>query len=225
VPSDLAASAGAPISVLIVDDHQMVRDGLKAWLEEESDVAVVGAVGTIGKALELAADIRPDVVLMDFHLPDGDGIEATIGIIAAAPQASVIMMSGSVTDDLLSRAISAGCCGFLAKERGSTDLVNAVRSAAKGETLLPREVLAALVGRMRNPTPKPEHGLTKRELEVLHLLAQGLSTSAICERLFLSEHTTRNHVRNILMKLGAHSKLEAVATATREGLLHLADFE
>ncbi len=203
----------------------MVRDGLQLWLEEEADIAVVGAVGTIARAIELCTEKRPDVVLMDFHLPDGDGITATAEIIALVPETSVIMMSGSLTDDLLSRAITAGCSGFLAKARGTEDLVTAVRSAAHGETILPREVLGALLGRMRTATPDADHGLTKRELEILQLLAKGLSTTAISERLVLSDHTTRNHVHNILMKLGAHSKLEAVATAMREGVLNVADFE
>lgn len=207
------------IRVVVVDDHRVVAEGLVALLTAEDDLAVVGTATSVAEALALVDQTRPDVVLLDYRLPDGDGISATLEIRRRAPETKVVMVSAVGHGELLARAIDAGCAGFLAKERSGDELLAAVRAAQRGDAFLPAALLADLIGR-----PRPGGAgsrLTARELEVLSLLAAGLSTAAVTERLGRSEHTVRNHVRNILGKLGAHSKLEAVAIAAREGLISL----
>ena len=160
---------------------------------------------------------HPDVVLMDYHLPDGDGAQATIEILEQWPDIKVLMLSGSGSGDVLSQAMSAGCSGFLRKNRPAVDVVAAVHVAAKGGLVLRFEELAGLLTQLS--TPPSAEALSHREQEVLLQLAKGTATQEIANELFLSIHTVRNHVRNILLKLGAHSKLEAVAIAIRDGLI------
>ena len=190
-----------------------------ALLTAEPDVVVAGYATTVAAALELVARERPDVVVLDYRLPDGDGIAATIEIRRRFPETKVILISAAADGGLLARAIDAGCAGFLPKERSRAELIAAVRAAQQGDAFVPTALLADLLGGSRGASP--EGRLTARELEVLALLAQGLSTATITERLGRSEHTVRNHVRNILGKLGAHSKLEAVTIAARDGLISL----
>jgi DNA-binding NarL/FixJ family response regulator len=171
----------------------VVAEGLSMVLEAQPDLQVVGVASTVAEVCELAASLRPDVVLMDYALPDGDGVAATAAIKAVRPELKVVMLTSFVDVDVLVAAIDAGCSGFVTKHKAGDELTTAVRLAAAGEALV---------------SP-----------EVLDLLAQGESKEAIAQRLFLSANTVRNHIQNILNKLGAHSRLEAVATATREGLI------
>jgi DNA-binding NarL/FixJ family response regulator len=213
------------VRVVVVDDHAMVAQGLAALLEQQDDLTVVGIALGARQSLSVVGETRPDVVRVDYRLPDGDGASVAAEILRRWPETRVVMLSagGSETDDLLARAVEAGCSGFLAKERSAAEVVSAVRAAARGESLIPTAALAGLLGRLRR---SPKHGtgdLTARELEVLRMLAKGMSTQQIRQELYLSEHTVRNHVRNILAKLGAHSKLEAVALAARKGIVTLAE--
>lgn len=222
-PRALPEAPPVKIRVVVVDDHAMVAQGLSALLEDQDDLEVVGTAAGARQALTVVGDTRPDVVLVDYRLPDGDGASVTAEILRRWPDTKVVMLSAAGGDELLARAIEAGCSGFLPKERGAAEVVSAVRAAYRGESLIPTAALAGLLGRLRRT---PQHGtndLTARELEVLRMLAKGMSTERIREELYLSEHTVRNHVRNILVKLGAHSKLEAVAIAARQGIVSLSD--
>jgi DNA-binding NarL/FixJ family response regulator len=205
--------------VLIVDDHAVFADGLAALLSSERDVAVAGLARGVSEAGALAATTQPDVVLMDYELLDGTGVEATAAVVAGCPRASVVMLTSFSDDAVLLAAIEAGCSGFVTKHRAGHEVVAAVRSAAAGEVLISPALLARLLPRLRREPLRAASKLTARELEVLELLAEGLSNHAIADRLSVSHNTVRNHVQNLLTKLHAHSRLEAVATAVRQGLI------
>jgi two-component system, NarL family, response regulator DevR len=219
--SDGSDGGAADISVLICDDHEILAQGLASLLEEAGGIRVLGIVGTVLGALERAAAERPDVVLMDYELPDGDGVGATAAIKARLPETKVVMLTSFSDDNVLIGAIEAGCSGFLTKHKSAREVVSAVRLAAAGEALISSDMLARLLPRLSRREPERRLGsdLTAREVEVLGLLAEGLSSEAIAGRLFLSQNTVRNHVQNLLAKLGAHSRLEAVSIAARSGLL------
>jgi DNA-binding NarL/FixJ family response regulator len=208
-----------PARVLIVDDHEVLAASLSQVLDHEPDLAVVGSAGTLEKARALLATTAPDVVLLDHRLPDGDGVEAIPALLALRPEASIVVLTATTTDHVLVAAIEGGASGFVSKTRGLDEVTNAVRAAAAGESVISPEMLARLLPRLHKREAEPRDTLTDREREVLHLLAEGLSNAAIAERLFVSVHTVRNHVANLSNKLGAHSKLEALSIAVREGLL------
>ena len=210
---------GAPARVLIVDDHEVLAASLSQVLDHEPDLTVVGAAGTLEKARAQLATERPDVVLLDHRLPDGDGVEAIPDLLALRPEASIVVLTATTADHVLVAAIEGGASGFVSKTRGLDEVTSAVRAAAAGESVISPEMLARLLPRLHKREPEPRDKLTEREREVLQLLAEGLSNAAIAERLFVSVHTVRNHVANLSNKLGAHSKLEALSIAVREGLL------
>jgi DNA-binding NarL/FixJ family response regulator len=212
-----------PIRVLLVDDHQLLTDSLARLLAGEPDIEVVGVAASVAQARELSAR-RMDVVLMDFRLPDGTGVEATRIIKARWPTARVVMLTAVQDEETVLESIQAGADGYLTKDRAVEDVVGAVRAARAGETLLPRSVIIGIAERVaaareRTPERPPIDALTPRELEVLHALADGLPSPEICERLFISRNTLRTHVQNIMHKLHAHSKLEAVTVALRYRLI------
>jgi two-component system response regulator DevR len=211
---------GGRIRVLVCDDHSVVAEALGMILGTEPDIEVVGVAGSVAEVRRLAVTSRPDVVLMDYGLPDGDGVAATAAIKASQPDVQVIMLTSFVDEDVLVAAIQAGCSGYVTKHKGSAEVIAAVRLAAEGEALVSPDMLARLLPRLRRGHARLGWDLTPRERQVLELLAQGQSKEEIARRLFLSSNTVRNHIQNILTKLGAHSRLEAVAAAAREGLLH-----
>lgn len=213
------ATSEQQITVAVVDDHSMVAEGLSLIISAQSDMSFVGIASTVAEALLLVEKERPQVVLMDYHLPDGDGVDAARQILGRWPETNVVMLTGGGAKDLLARSIEVGCVGLLAKDRPGKDIIAAVRSASRGEPVLRTDELVSLLGRVRNTPKQPEQWLSTRELEVLQLLAEGRSTEKIARDLFISVHTVRNHVRNILFKLDAHSKLEAVAMALRDGIV------
>jgi DNA-binding NarL/FixJ family response regulator len=198
----------------------VVAQGLAMVLDAAPDIEVVGVAGSVAEVRQMAVSRRPDVVLMDYGLPDGDGVTATAAIKASQPDVQVIMLTSFVDEDVLVAAIQAGCSGYVTKHKGAEELTAAVRLAADGEALVSPDMLARLLPRLRRGHQGLGWDLSPRERQVLDLLAQGESKDAIAERLFLSTNTVRNHIQNILTKLGAHSRLEAVAAAAREGLLH-----
>jgi DNA-binding NarL/FixJ family response regulator len=206
--------AGERIRVGIVDDHAMVAEGLGILLREQHDLEIVGIAATVAEAIELVERRHPHVLLLDYRLPDCDG---------PTPSTKIVMLSAVGGDELLARSIEAGCSGFLPKDRSGRDVVSAVRAAYRGESLIPTLVLSGLLDRLRRTPQRKAGDLSLREFEVLCLVAKGMSTDGISSLLLLSEHTVRNHVRNILAKLGAHSKLEAVAVAARDGIISLED--
>ena len=213
------AGESKPIRVLLVDDHQLLTDSLARVLSSEEDIDVVGVAGSVEQARSLARD-RMDVVLMDYRLPDGTGADATRIIKGRWPTARVVMLTAVQDDETVLESIQAGADGYLTKDRAVEDVVGTVRAARAGETLLPRSVIIGIAQRVaaareRATDRPPIESLTPRELEVLHALADGLPSPEICERLFISKNTLRTHVQNIMNKLGAHSKLEAVTVALR----------
>lgn len=214
-----AAAPGPPIRVLIVDDHQMFSASLSVVLQAETDLVVVGTAGTVRQAVTMVRSTLPDVVLLDQRLPDGDGVGAIGEILDARPQASVVMVTGTATDQVLVSAIEAGAAGFVEKTRSVEEVLAAVRSAAAGEALVTPKLLARLLPRLRRGNRAEGPVLTEREREVLQYVAEGLSNAEIGQRLSVSVHTVRNHIANISGKLGAHSKLEVLAIALRDGLL------
>ena len=205
--------------VLIVDDHEVLAASLAQVLDHEPDLTVVGSAGTLEKARALLATAAPDVVLLDHRMPDGDGVEAIPELLALRPEASIVVLTATTADHVLIAAIEGGASGFVSKTRGLDEVTSAVRAAAAGESVISPEMLARLLPRLHRREAEPRDTLSDREREVLQLLAEGLSNAAIAERLVVSVHTVRNHVANLSTKLGAHSKLEALSIAVREGLL------
>jgi DNA-binding NarL/FixJ family response regulator len=208
-----------PVRVLIVDDHEVLASSLAMVLDGEPDLKCVGVAGTLERARALIASTAPDVILLDHRLPDGDGVAAIGELRALRPTAHVVVLTASAADHVLVSAIEAGASGFVSKSRSLEELTAAVRAAATGEAVISPEMLARLLPRLQRNGRSRHSDLTEREREVLALLADGLSNAAIAERLFVSVHTVRNHIANLSAKLGAHSKLEALSIAVRDGLL------
>ncbi|MFZ6005299.1 MAG: response regulator [Actinomycetota bacterium] len=212
---------GPSISVLIVDDHTMFAEGLSRSLSASSDIEVVGCAATGREAEERCREAAPDVVLMDFGLPDQDGARTTRAVRAEAPDIKVVMLTSLVDDSVVLSAIDAGCSGYVTKDKSVSELVDAIRAAHAGEALIAPAMLVRLLPRLRRSYQGLGSDLTAREREVLSLLAEGLPNKDIAERLVVSLNTVRTHVQNVLSKLQAHSKLEAVAVAAREAIIDL----
>lgn len=174
---------------------------------------------TVSGAVSAAASTVPDVAIIDFQLPDGDGTDAALAIRAANPRVRVLILTGMTDERTVVAAIDAGCSGLVTKDKALRELIDAVRLVSSGEAYIAPGMLAALLPRLRSPGGGRRVDLTDREHDVLLLMADGLSNLAIAERLVLSIHRVRNHVQNLSAKLQAHSKLEAVVIATRQGLL------
>jgi DNA-binding NarL/FixJ family response regulator len=210
-----------PIRVLLVDDHEVVRLGLRAALEVEADLEIVGEADTSARAVVQAARLRPDLVLLDVVLPDASGIEACREIRAANPGVRVLMLTSFGDETAVLSSMLAGASGYLLKNAPRADLLAAIRAVAGGATLLDpavakvvRQKLAGLSsGRADSRTP-----LSEREREVIALVARGLTNKEIAEALVISEKTARNHVSNILDKLGLARRSEAAAYAVRHGM-------
>ncbi|MDQ3573581.1 MAG: response regulator transcription factor [Actinomycetota bacterium] len=210
---------GSCSTVVIVEDHAMVAQGLSAALADEVDMEVIGVVSTAHEAMEMLGRVAPDVALVDFRLPDGDGAELAAMLTMRRPETHIVMLTAADDHEVLTQAIEAGAAGFLHKSEPIQEVVRAIRAVVGGERWFRPEALADVVRTIRGRVPAVGHDLTAREREVLALLAEGLSTQEMIETLVLSPHTVRNHVRNVMTKLGSHSKLEAVATAARAGIV------
>jgi DNA-binding NarL/FixJ family response regulator len=206
--------------VLVVDDHEVLASSLAQVLDSEPDMVSVGTAPSLERARALIRTAAPDVVLLDHRLPDGDGVAALGDLRALRPEAQFVVLTASAADSVLVAALEAGAAGFLSKTRSLAEVTSAIRAAATGEAVISPEMLARLLPRLqRSPQRAAGQDLTEREREVLGLLADGLTNAAIAERLFVSVHTVRNHIANLSAKLGAHSKLEALSIAVREGIL------
>jgi two-component system NarL family response regulator len=214
----------AEIRLLVCDDHALFRRGLIATIEEQPDLEVLGEASTTDEAVELAEELAPDVILMDVRMPGGGGIEATRRISELVPGTRVLMLTVSDDPDDLLDAVKAGAAGYLLKEVTSTEVANAVRAVHAGSSPLSPALADKLMAEFMSleqradETPTPPK-LAPRELEVLRLLAQGLTNRAIAEHLGISPNTVKNHVGNILEKLHLHSRTEAAMYAVRERLL------
>jgi DNA-binding NarL/FixJ family response regulator len=206
------------ITVLLVDDHEMVADSLRRVLATADDLDVVGIATTAADATVMAIEQRPDVILLDYLLPDARGTDAARGILAEV-DAKILLLTGSDDRDVLFAAIDAGCVGYIQKTNALEELVAAIRAAAAGAVVLSRDQLHLLATAPTSPVPATSE-LTPREQEILELLGEGLTNQSIALRLALSVNTVRTHVQTVLRKLGAHSKLQAVAISMKRGLLH-----
>lgn len=215
----MKSEADRRIAVLVVDDHRMFAQAVGKVLEEEDDIRVVGIAGSVAEAVESARRCRPDVVLMDFELPDGDGATATKQIKDDRPETCLVMLTSFNSETVLVSSVEAGCSGFISKHRAMEEVVEGVRAAYRGEAMISPVMLARLLPRLRRTYRGVGTDLTAREVEVLRMLAEGLPNPEIAEKLAISLHTVRNHVQNILTKMQAHSKLEAVSIAVREGII------
>jgi len=212
----------ANIRVLVVDDHVVFSDALATILRTEPEIEVVGKGGTVQEAISSARALQPDVVLLDVHMPDGSGVEAAAAIKKDRPQTQVVILTSDEDEAVLRSAVQAGVTGYLSKHESAAQVVQAVRSAARGEALIAPYMLARLLhGLKKKDEPAPATLLTKRELEVLSELALGQDNEAVAKVLRMSPNTVRTHVQNILSKLDVHSKLEAVSRGIREGWIRI----
>jgi DNA-binding NarL/FixJ family response regulator len=202
-----------------VDDHQMFAASLAHALQSEPDLLVVGQATSIAEARSLLASAAPDVVLLDHRLPDGDGVGAIAALHGIRPSAQIVVLTATTSDRVLVTAMEAGAAGFIAKTQRLDDVIDGVRAAAQGESVVSAKLLTRLLPRLHRGSSGRRAELTEREHEILDLLAQGLSNADIARQLTISVHTVRNHVANLSAKLGAHSKLEVLAIAVREGLV------
>jgi len=210
---------------MIVEDHVVLAEGLELMLSRHADLAVVGTANTAAEARRIAEGARPDVVLLDFRLPDASGATLSTALRAQLPNVAIVILTAHADEETLLQAVSAGACGFLSKAQPSGRIIEAIHRAADGEMLIPAATLAGMISRLRSQAL--EHAereriiglLTEREREVLTLMARGLDNRAIAESLVVSVNTVRTHVQHVLEKLGTHSKLEAIARASQLGLL------
>ena len=209
------------IKVLLVDDHAVVRQGLRTFLELQDDMTIVGEAANGAEAIEQAKQVQPDIVLLDLVMPTMGGVEATPQIIAVCPQARVIILTSFGEDDQVIPAIRAGAQGYLLKDIPPRDLIQAVREAYQGKAQLHPDVARKLMSAVAAPPaapPSPEPDLTERELEVLRLIAQGLNNHEIAQKLTISEKTVKTHVSNILGKLHLEDRTQAAIYALKKGL-------
>ena len=207
------------IGVLIVDDHRMFAESLARVLSDEDDIAVLGLAANAADGLAMATSLQPQVALVDYELPDRNGVTIVAEIRQRVPGVHVVMVTGRSDDRVLLAAIEAGCSGFVTKDRAAVEVAEAVRVAAAGEALISPRELVRLLPKLNRNYRAVGSDLTAREREILGLLAQGLANAVIAGQLFLSVNTVRNYVQAILTKLNAHSKLEAVTIAVREGII------
>ena len=212
----------ATIRVLIVDDHAVFCQALATMLRTEPEIEVVGQAGTVRGAIDEARSLQPDVVLLDVHMPDGSGIEAAAAIKKNRPQTQVVILTSDDEESVLQSAVQVGVTGYLSKHESAAQVVEAVRSAARGEALIAPYMLARLLhGLQKKDEPGPATPLTPRELDVLRELSLGHDNEKVAKALGMSPNTVRTHVQNILAKLDVHSKLEAVSRGIREGWIRI----
>ncbi|RSN53718.1 DNA-binding response regulator [Amycolatopsis sp. WAC 04182] len=204
------------ITIMLVDDHPVVREGLRGMLEAEPDLSVVGEAGSGDEAVALSRVKQPDVILMDLRMPGLDGVGATRKILADRPGQRVVVLTTYETDADILRAVEAGASGYLLKDASRAELAGAIRAASRGETVLAPSVAGKLVNRVRNPTTSP---LSAREIEVLRLVARGSTNADIGRALHISEATVKTHLLRTFGKLDVSDRTAAVTTAMRLGLL------
>jgi DNA-binding NarL/FixJ family response regulator len=219
--------ASRRVQVLIVQDHPLLASAISRVLEGQPDLAVSGVSTSGADAVQAATNKRPDVVLMDFRLPDVTGPAAARMIKSAHAEAAIVFHSADDSETALLDAIDAGATAYLTKDATADQIIEAVRRASAGEVLIPAELFARAIARQRGVvTRKRERDqllaeFTPRELDILHLLAEGLDTTAMSQRLAIAPHTVEWHVRHVIEKLQVHSKLQAVIAAAHKGLIEL----
>lgn len=221
----MQAPTDTPIRVLVVDDHLIVREGLSLILETAEGIEQAGEAADGAEALRLCAELRPDVVLMDLRMPGMDGLTATRRLAATQPEIAVIILTTYDEDELMLRGLQAGARGFLLKDTSRAALLDAIRAAARGQTLLSPAVMQRLLAHATAPAPAPAAApsgpldLTERELEVLRAAARGQRSKEIAHDLGISERTVKAHLASIYNKFGVDSRPAAIAVAAQRGLL------
>ncbi len=211
-----------PVTVMIVDDHEMVRRGACSYLEAQPDITVVAQAGTGEEAVRLAQEFIPDVVLMDLVMPGMDGVEATRRVKSVSPRTQIIILTSFHQDEYIFPALQAGAISFLLKDVKAADLLDAIRRAARGEATLHPKIAMRVIKTFRSLDPEeasPFMMLTEREMEVLKLIAKGYSNDKIAEQLVISVGTVKGHVSNILSKLHLVDRTQAAAYAWQEGIV------
>ncbi len=210
------------LRIIIVDDHEVVRLGLRALLERQPGFTVVDEAGNAKEAVQKALQHRPEVVVLDIRLPGGSGIDACREIVTAAPEVKVIMLTSFAEDDMLFEAIAAGAAGYVLKQIGGDDLVRAIESVGRGDSLLDPTLTQRVFARVREAQRKDEQSafsqLTEQEMRVLGLVAEGKTNREIAQQLFLGEGTVRNYVSSILSKLALTNRAEAAAYAVQHNI-------
>ena len=215
-----------PITVLIVDDHELVREGVRTFLQKQSDITVVGEAASGQEGLRLAGELAPDVVLMDLVMPGMDGVETTRRVKQISPSSQVIVLTSFDDDQHIFPAIRAGALSYILKDVGTGELADTVRKAVRGEAVMTPRVAARVMQELRQGSRASgqasgqfDTDLSEREIEVLRLIAEGCSNTEIAERLVISEHTVKRHVSNILSKLHLADRTQAAVYAWREGVV------
>jgi two-component system, NarL family, response regulator DevR len=205
------------ITVFLLDDHEIVRKGVRDLLEAEADISVVGEAGTAESALARIPALRPDVAVLDVRLPDGDGVSVCREIRSRLPQVACLMLTSFGDDEALFDAIMAGAAGYVLKQIRGTDLVGAVRTVAAGQSLLDPQAASKVMARMRDRAraADPLAGLTEQERRILELIGEGLTNRQIGEQMFLAEKTVKNYVSSLFAKLGMERRTQAAAYAAR----------
>lgn len=209
---------------MLADDHRMLREGLRRSMTDQG-FDVVGEARDGEEAVRLAGELRPDVILMDVTMPEMDGVDACRAVRSEVPDTKVVMLTMHADQEVLAAAIRAGACGYLVKDCSTEEIASAVRMAVSGETVLSPQLAASMLDEVRKldqaPSPDEERIVTKREEEVLQLIADGCSTPEVAERLYISQKTVKNHLASIYQKLDARDRTQAVLQAVRMGIVHL----
>jgi DNA-binding NarL/FixJ family response regulator len=213
----MAEALHQPIRVFLLDDHEVVRRGLRDLLESEGDIEIVGESGLAVEATSRLPALRPDVAVLDARLPDGSGVDVCRDVRSVDPSIKALILTSYDDDEALFAAILAGAAGYLLKQMGGQDLLDAVRRVAAGQSLIDPQLTVRVLDRLRNgPTEHPElASLTDQERKILVLIAEGLTNRQIGERLFLAEKTIKNYVSSILAKLGLERRTQAAVLASR----------
>jgi DNA-binding NarL/FixJ family response regulator len=221
-PAEPAEDGTAPadqIRVFLLDDHELVRRGIRELLEGEGDIVVVGESGLAQEAARRIPALRPDVAILDGRLPDGSGIDVCREVRSIDPEIKALILTSYDDDDALFAAIMAGAAGYILKQVRGSDFVQTVRRVAAGQSTLDPAMTAAVLERVRSGPPRDKEldGLTEREQEILDLIGEGLTNRQIADRMFLAEKTVKNYVSSLLAKLGLASRTQAAIFATRHG--------
>lgn len=212
--------AGNPIRVFLLDDHEVVRRGVRDLLNDEPDIEVIGEAGTVEQALVRVPALRPQVAVLDVRLPDGDGVTVCRELRSRMPELVCLMLTSFDDEEALLDSIMAGASGYVLKQIQGSDLVSAVRTVAGGQSLLDVSATTKLMARLRGDRREEEqpdglHGLTEREREILALIGEGLTNRQIGQRLYLAEKTVKNHISRLLAKLGVERRIQAAVIATQ----------
>ncbi|HEY1455437.1 MAG TPA: response regulator transcription factor [Candidatus Dormibacteraeota bacterium] len=217
-PIDGREPDDGPTRVLIVEDHRVVAEGLAALIDSQDDLTVVGNTGTVAECAAVALELRPDVVLLDFRLPDGTGADAASMIREVRPETKMIFLTREDSDAARFAAVQSGASAFIHKSKAASEVVDAIRDVARGKMLITPRTIATLLSK-RRAIDRQLESLTPREKQVLRLVAEGLSSRNVAAELGISYTTVRTHIRSLGSKLGVHSKLEAIVKARELGLI------